>query len=94
MDAEDSKKLDRILALTEENNTYIRKVRSTQKTAQMFKAIYWVAIIVFVLGGFIFVQPYLSALMNLYSGNTGKTTSSFAVPDATQLQELVKQLKQ
>ena len=94
MDAEDKKKLDRILQLAEENNTYVKKVRSAQKTSQMFKAIYWVVIIAFVLGGFYFVQPYISTLMNLYSSTTGKPSSSFSIPDASQLQDLVKQLKQ
>ncbi len=94
VDEEVSKKIDRILALAEENNAYIRKVRSVQKTSQMMKAIYWVIIGVFVLGGFYFVQPYLNTLMSLYSGTTGKSASSFSIPDASQLQELVKQLKQ
>ena len=94
VDEEVSKKIDRILALTEENNLYIRKVRSTQKNSQIFKAVYWIAIIIFAVGGFYFLQPYVSTLMNLYSSTTGKPASSFSIPDAAQLQNLVKELKQ
>ncbi len=93
MNPEDSKKLDRILELAEENNAYIRKVRSVQKTSQMFKAIYWVVIITFVLGGFYFVKPYISMLTNVYSKIGGAGSSALQIPDAKQLQDLVNQLK-
>jgi uncharacterized membrane protein len=90
---EDSKKLDRILALAEENNAYIRKVRSVQKTSQMFKAIYWVVIITFVLGGFYFIQPYINTLTKFYSG-VGSVNNSFLQGyDTKQLQDIVNQLK-
>ena len=94
VDEADSKKLDRILALSEENNEYIKKVRSTQKNAQMFKAIYWVVIITFAVGGFYFVKPYINTMMNLYTSTTGKSASTFSIPDAKQLQDLINQLKQ
>ena len=85
MDSDDKKKIDRLLALAEENNQYIRKVRSSQKTSQMFKAIYWVVIIAFAVGGFYFVQPYLNTLSSVYSTVGGNTT---------QMQDFVKQFKQ
>ncbi len=100
MDSEDKAKLDRVLKLAEENNAYIRKVRSTQKTSQMIKAIYWVVIIVFVLGGFYFLQPYLNTLTSIYTKIGGKSTgtssgtSSFQLPDAKSLQDFVNQIKQ
>ncbi len=71
MEPEDSKKLDRILALAEENNAYIRKVRTTQKNSQMFKAIYWVILIALALGGLFFVQPYFQKFSSLYSSVSG-----------------------
>ena len=98
VDAEDKKKLDRVLALAEENNTYIRKMRKAQKTAGIFKTLYWLVIIAFMVGGFYFLQPYLNTLLNLYSGlgmkSGSDSSSSFKMPDAAQLQELIKNLKQ
>ncbi len=91
MDTEDRQKLERILKLAEENNEYIRKVRSSQKTSQMIKAIYWVVILVFVLGGFYYVQPYLKTLGSLYQKTNG---ASLSLPDADQLKELIDQFKQ
>ena len=82
MDAEDKQKLDRLLELAEDNNAYIKKVRSSQKTAQMFKAIYWVVIIIVMLGGFYFIQPYVADMVNLYNGGIGaiKTVQNFQAP--------------
>lgn len=96
VDEADSKKLDRILALTEENNEYIKKVRSTQKNAQMFKAIYWVAIITFAVGGFYFLKPYLNTLTSFYSSFGGENkdgTSLFQLPDAKSIQSYIDEFK-
>ena len=90
VDAETQKKLDRILQLSEENNAYIKKVRSAQKSSLIWKAIYWIIIIVFTVGGFYAVKPYLSTMSSLY-GNTG--TKGFQLPDSKQLQELIDQYK-
>ena len=105
MDPETQRKLDRVLLLTEENNTMLREVRRSQKTAQMMKAIYWVIIIMVTVGSLYFVQPYLGTLTNLYgglsnnqnaaSGDTGaqKPASNIQIPDVKQLQGLIDQLK-
>ena len=94
MDAEDKKKLDRVLELAEENNKYIRQVRSSQKTSQMIKAIYWVVIIVVALGGFYYVQPYFKSLTSLYSSMSGKNGGlQFSGSSPAQIQELINQFK-
>ena len=102
MDPETQRKLDRVLLLTEENNTILREVRRSQKTTQMMKAIYWVIIIMVTVGSLYFVQPYLGTLSSLYGGlkgsQTGDTTSqssasNIQIPDVKQLQGLIDQLK-
>ena len=92
MDADDKKKLDRILELAEENNQYIRKVRNSQKTSQMIKAIYWVVVVTFVLGGFYYIQPYIKSLTGIYSATTGKS-ANFQFSDTAQIQNLLEQFK-
>ena len=92
MDADDKKKLDRILELAEENNQYIRKVRNSQKTSQMIKAIYWVVVVTFVLGGFYYIQPYIKSLTGIYSATTGKS-ANFQFSDTAQIQSLLEQFK-
>ncbi|MBP6884504.1 MAG: hypothetical protein KBC17_01605 [Candidatus Pacebacteria bacterium] len=97
MDEEYKKKIDRVLKLAEENNEYVRQVRSSQKTSQMFKAIYWVIIGTFALGGFYYIKPYLNTLNNVYSsfGDIGKkaTSSNLELYDLKQVQDLIKQIK-
>ena len=92
VDAEDKKKLDRVLALSEENNTFIRKMRKAQKNSQIFKALYWVVIIGLVVSSFYFMMPYLSMLTNLYSGGAAQG-SSLKIPSAAELNDLVKSIK-
>jgi hypothetical protein len=69
MDAEDKKKLENILRLSEETNEYVKKVRNTQKVSTIFKAVYWVIILSVMFGGFYFIQPYVGSLVRIYSGD-------------------------
>ena len=73
----------------------LHKVRSVQKTAQMFRAIYWVIILGSVLGAFYFVKPYLDSILGLYTGLSGvkDKSGSFQIPDAKQLQQIIKDLQ-
>ena len=71
MDAEEKKKLENILRLTEETNVYVKKIRRTQKTSQIFKTIYWVLIISAVFGGFYYIQPYINNLVSITAGDFG-----------------------
>jgi hypothetical protein len=94
MDAEDKKKLDRVLELAEENNRYIRKVRSTQKTSQMMTAIYWVVIIVVALGGLYYIQPYFKSFSSLYSSFSGGNGGlQLTGSNSEQIQSLINQFK-
>ncbi len=94
MDAEYKEKFDRMLKMTEESHEYIRQIRRTQKTAQMWKAIYWVVIIMFVLGGYYYIKPYLTKVTNLYTTFSGATSgANLNLPEVKQLQGLVDQFK-
>jgi hypothetical protein len=95
VDGDNTQKLDRILELAEENNAMLKKIRGAQKTAQMFRAIYWVLIIASFLGAFYFIKPYLESIVGLYSGLSGMKdkAGSFQLPDTKQIQDLINQLK-
>ena len=89
MDPEDKRKLDRVLKLAEENNEYVREVRSTQKTAQMWKSIYWVLIIAAVFGGYYYLKPYLTKMTQIYSVLGGDDQKSgFSIPGVKNVQGL------
>lgn len=88
VDADDKSKLDRALKLAEENNEYIKKVYRYQKTAQAFKALYWIVIILFMVGGFFALKPYLSTLAGIYGPNSSTQPMTQA-----QLQDLIQEIK-
>jgi len=71
MDAEDKKNIAEILRLSQENNAYLKKVRSSQKTAQIFKTIYWIFILCVMFGGLYFAKPYLNVLSMYSEGING-----------------------
>jgi len=71
MEPEDKRKLDRALALAEENNAILRQIRGSQKTAKMFRAIYWVVIIALTVGSYYAAKPYLDTVMGAYANVQG-----------------------
>ena len=90
MDSEDKRKLDRVLKLAEENNEYVREVRSSQKTSQMWKSIYWVLVIAAVLGGYYYLKPYLAKMTQIYSAISGeKAGLGFSIPGTKNLEGLL-----
>ncbi|HEX7724492.1 MAG TPA: hypothetical protein VF438_02015 [Candidatus Paceibacterota bacterium] len=81
MTPEEHAKLDRALALAEENHALLLSLRRTHRIALGMRILYWVVIIGISFGAFYFVQPYLNFLTNLAGGdvsssNTVQGTSS------------------
>ena len=62
MTPEEHMKLDRSLALAEENNAILRGMRRTQRITAIMHILYWVIIIGVSVGAFYFIQPYLTFL--------------------------------
>jgi hypothetical protein len=96
MDPEDKRKLEKVLSLSQENNAMLHKIRSVQKTAQMFRAIYWIFILGSALGAYYFVKPYLDGILSLYTGGTSSfknASASVKIPDSKQFQDLINQFK-
>lgn len=73
MDPEYAQKIDRILELAEENNQYVRQVRRSQKTSQMFRAIWWVIGIAIAASAYYAVQPYIKTATSAYETVKGFT---------------------
>ena len=78
MTPEEHMKLDRSLALAEENNAILRGMRRTQRITAIMHILYWVIIIGVSVGAFYFIQPYLSFLTGLVlpSGTNAQTGGS------------------
>lgn len=70
------------LELTRENNHMLKKIRGSQKTAQMLRALYWVIIVALSFGAYVYLTPYLQKLEGIYTQGTGvldslKNSTSF-----------------
>lgn len=67
MDPESKKLLQETLALAEENNKMLRKVRSVQKWAVFWQSLKLAIIIGVAFGVFYYVEPYLDKVLDLYN---------------------------
>jgi len=75
MDPQDKQKLDRAVALSEENNRILKKLLSGMRWARVMTFIYWVIIIGVSIGAFYFLQPYINQLLKTYSSIQGSMNS-------------------
>ncbi len=94
MDPLDKEKLDKALALLEENNTLLRKMRASQKNAQLFKALYWAVIIFITIGGYYALKPILSNLGSAYGITPSGDTEGSQRMNIKEMQQLLKDFQQ
>jgi hypothetical protein len=59
MDIEDKKKIDRALALSEENNKILKTLLRNMRWGRLFKTVYWLVILGVSVGAFLHFQPYI-----------------------------------
>lgn len=67
VDTEDKKKLDQILQLTEENNKYVKKVRSSQRNASLFRLFYWLVLIGISVSTYYYVKPIVGETKSFFN---------------------------
>ena len=68
MEIDNNKKIDEILELLEENNKMLRHIRGSQRRSQIFRLLYIVVIIALTAGAYYYINPYISQVMDAYSG--------------------------
>ena len=104
MDPETKSLLMQSIDASRQNNLMLQELVRGQKQAKMYRIVYWVAIIVASLGSFVFIQPYLGNLLNIYTGgaatglDTPTTTPTPSSTDSTptnkqQMQDLLNSLQ-
>ena len=71
MDPESKKLLEDTFRLSEENNRILRKMRSVQKWAILWKITYLLVALGIALGAFYYLNPYLDGLINIYGSVSG-----------------------
>lgn len=96
MDPNIDARLKSIEEKLEKTYDLVSRVRKVQRNGQLFKIFYWVLILLAAFGSLYFIQPYLSQLLETYTGiqgmqNQDGTTSSFS--NYSNVSEILKQLK-
>ncbi|MEK7585844.1 MAG: hypothetical protein AAB477_01255 [Patescibacteria group bacterium] len=68
MDPETKQLLKESLELSKENNHMLKKMVRSQRWTNVYRVVYWGIIIFSSVGAYYFIQPYLSNLVNVYTG--------------------------
>lgn len=67
MDPESKKMLEEALELSRSNHDMLKRIRRSQKNAQLIRGLYWGLIIAISFGSYYLVGPYLSKITSIYS---------------------------
>ena len=80
MDPEDKIKLERALALSEENNELLRKIHRSLKLSRWVRVLYWVILLGASIGAFYYLQPYIDQVLGTYGSLRGGIEGFFISP--------------
>ncbi len=67
MEPEAKKLLEKVYELTQENNEMLHKIRSVQKRATLIATVKFILFVLFVLGAYYYLQPYILKVFEIYS---------------------------
>jgi hypothetical protein len=88
MDPESKQLLQNVLALAEENNKMLHKIRGVQRRGAVYQVLKYLLIIAIAFGSFYYIEPYLNKIMDLYNSVSGVQQKLNDSP----LQDLLKKL--
>lgn len=97
MDAETKQLLTESIEVAKQNNQMLEKLVRAQKRANIIRMVYWGLIIFFSFGAYYFIQPFLSNMLNVYTGGlsgtkeVGDVLKNFS--DKQQIQDLINSIK-
>ena len=70
------------------------RIRRVQKNAQIFKLFDWTLILLATFGAFYYIQPYLTQLLETYTGiQSSQEQFKSSISDFSSINDIVKQLK-
>ena len=92
MDEQSKKILEETLELTKDNHLMLKRIRRSQKNAQLMRGLYWIFIIAISFGGYYLIGPYLSKISSLYSGiyNNANTLQNLDTSSIQGIQDFFK----
>jgi hypothetical protein len=86
------------IAIGEENNVLLKKMRRSSRWSSFFRVIYWLIIIGLSVGAFYFIQPYVATMESLWqrsglSGAAGNSGVGIGTIESTSTQNFENSLK-
>ena len=85
--------LAEILDLTKENNSLLRKLHSSNRRSEIARIFAIIIGIVFVLGSYYYVAPYIKSLTAFYKKYSDTKSDILNSPGADQFKDLFNQFK-
>ncbi len=84
MNEQEKNLLEQTYKLTKENNEMLHKVYRGQRRALVFRVVYWIIILGFFYGAYVYVEPYIKKVITVYS-STNQSLQNIAFPELHQL---------
>lgn len=69
MDFRDKEFLERLMAITEENNKLLHKLWRTARWARFVRVVYWIILIGVSIGALYYLQPFIDQITNFFGAN-------------------------
>lgn len=80
--------------LVRENNEILRKMQRAQVRGKVYRALYWIIIIVMAVAAFYFIQPYVESVRNAYdtyeSARQNAEEGTFSESDLSNILETIR----
>ncbi len=67
MNEQERQMLQEVIDLSRDNNAVVHKLLRAQRSATLWKLIYWAIVIGSIIVGYYSLQPYIETMMHLYS---------------------------
>jgi len=81
MDEQERKMLEEVVKLSRDSNDAVHKLLSSHRRIVIWRIIYWTIIIGSTIAAYFSIQPYLTSLVKLYSGqDINKVLDGFNPP--------------
>ena len=94
MDPNIDARLKSIEEKLEKTYDLVYRVRRVQRNGQLFKVFYWTIIILATFGAFYYIQPYLSQMLETYTGiKDSQQQFQSSLSDFSSINSIIHQLK-
>jgi hypothetical protein len=77
----------------EQTQETVLRIRRAQRNSQLFKLFYWTIILLATFGAFYYVQPYITQVIDTYTGIQNSQEQFSSISDLGSINSIIEQLK-